>query len=108
MIGSAGNDGYNGNQGIHFRMMHYRQSDPFGKTRIFRVSSPERGRFEVRADDDELLGSTQDEVKAIWSAVLAADMVSERGYRVRVLVKRGDAFVEEYVAKPQPLQAKSA
>jgi hypothetical protein len=83
-------------------MMHYRQSEPFGKTRIFRVSSPERGRFEVRGDDDELLGSSNDETKAIWSAVIAADLVSKKGYRVRVLVKRGDDFVEEYVAKPQP------
>lgn len=82
--------------------MHYHQSEPFGTTRIFRVFSPERGRFEVRADDDELLGSAHDEVKAIWSAVLAADLVSEQGYRVRVLVKRGNAFVEEYIAKPQP------
>jgi hypothetical protein len=82
-------------------MLHFRQSEPFGKTRILRVSSPERDRFEVRADNDELLGIAGDEVKAIWSAVLAADLVSERGYRVRVLVKRGDAFVEEYVAKPQ-------
>ena len=56
----------------------------------------------MRGDDDELLGSSNDEIKAIWSAVLAADLVSERGYRVRVLVKRGEAFVEEYVAKPQP------
>jgi len=82
-------------------MIRYRQSEPFGETRIFRVFSPERGRFEVRGDDDELLGSANDEIKAIWSAVLAADLVSEQGYRVRVLVKRGDAFIEEYVAKPQ-------
>ena len=81
--------------------MHYRQSEPFGRTRILRVSSPERGQFEVRDDEDALLGNSSDEVRAIWSAVLAADLASERGYRVRVLVKRGDAFVEEYVAKPQ-------
>jgi len=82
-------------------MTHHR-AEPFGKTRIFRVISPERGRFEVRTDDDELLGSTNDESRAIWNAVLAADLVSKQGYRVRVLVKRGDAFIEEYVAKPQP------
>ena len=83
-------------------MMHYRQSEPFGRTRIFRVSSPERGRFDVRDDENDLLGSSNDEIRAIWSAVLAADLVSQRGYRVRVLVKRGDAFIEEYVAEPQP------
>ena len=82
-------------------MMYDRQSEPFGKTRIFRVTSPERGRFEVRDDEDALLGISNDEVKAIWSAVLAANLVSERGYHVRVLVKRGDTFVEEYVAKAQ-------
>jgi hypothetical protein len=89
-------------------MMHYRQSEPFGKTRILRVSSQGRDRFEVRGDDDELLGTAADEVKAIWSAVLAADLVSEKGYRVRVMVQRGDAFVEEYVAKPQQPMAQSA
>ena len=88
-------------------MMHYRQSEPFGRTRIFRVSSPERGRFEVRDDEDVLLGNSNDEIKAIWSAVLAADLVSERGYRVRVLVKRKEAFVEEYVAKPQAPAARA-
>jgi hypothetical protein len=82
-------------------MMQQPPPEPFGKTRIFRVSSPERGLFEVRDDNEMLLGSSPDEIKAIWSAVLAADLMSERGYRVRVLVKRGDAFVEEYVAKPQ-------
>ena len=82
-------------------MMHFRPSEPFGKTLILRVSSPERGRFEVRADNDALLGAAGDEVKAIWNAVLAADLASEHGYRVRVLVKRGDTFIEEYVAKPQ-------
>src|ERR1700759_1359563 len=102
MVGLSRHNRYNGEQGLRSHMMHYRQSEPFGKTRIFRVSSPERDRFEVRDDEDTLLGSSNDEIKAIWSAVIAADLVSERGYRVRVLVKRGDAFVEEYVAKPQP------
>ena len=89
-------------------MMHYRRSEPFGRTRIFRVSSPERGRFEVRDDKDTLLGDANDEIKAIWNAVLAADLVSELGFRVRVLVKRGDAFVEEYIARPQPPAAQPA
>jgi len=82
-------------------MMHFRQSEPFGKTRILRVEAIGRDAFEVRDDNGDLLGTATDEIKAIWSAVLAADLVSERGYRVRVLVKRGDAFVEEYIAKPQ-------
>jgi hypothetical protein len=89
-------------------MLHYRQSEPFGKTRILRVSPQGRDRFEVRGDDDALLGTAADEVKAIWSAVLAADLVSESGYRVRVLVQRGDAFVEDYVAKPQLPTVRSA
>ena len=89
-------------------MIQYRQSEPFGKTRILRVAPKGRERFEVRGDDDELLGTAADEVKAIWSAVLAADLVSESGYRVRVLVQRGDAFIEEYVAKPQLPAALSA
>jgi len=89
-------------------MTQYCQSEPFGKTRILRVAPKGRERYEVRDDDDELLGIAADEVKAIWSAVLAADLVSESGYRVRVLVQRGDAFIEEYVAKPQLPEAQSA
>ena len=71
-------------------MIHHR-AEPFGKTRILRVFSPERGRFEVRADDGELLGRANDEVRAIWSAVLAADIMSEQGYRVRVLTRNREA-----------------
>jgi hypothetical protein len=82
-------------------MLHYRPSEPFGKTQIFRVCPDGRDRFAVRNDDDELLGTSGDETKAIWSAVLAADLMSEQGYRVRVLVKRGGSFSEEYVARPK-------
>jgi hypothetical protein len=80
--------------------MRYRQSEPFGTTRVFRVCAHGRDRFEVRSDDDELLGTSSDEIKAIWSAVIAADLMSVRGYRVRVLVERGGSLFEEYVAKP--------
>jgi hypothetical protein len=82
--------------------MPHRPSEPFGNTRILRVTRDGRDRFEVRSEGGELLGASNDQIKAIWSAVLAADLISARGYHVRVLVQRGAAFVEEYVAKPQP------
>jgi hypothetical protein len=84
------------------RITQHGQSGATNMTRIFRVCPKGRNAFEVLTEDDELLGSSSDEVKAIWSAVLAADLMSERGYCVRVLVKRGDAFLEEYVATPHP------
>jgi hypothetical protein len=82
--------------------VNYRQSEPFEETRIFRVSCSGRGPFEVRTEDDTLLGAAGDETKAIWSAVLAADLMSRQGYRVRVIVKRSGTYFEEYVAKPSP------
>ena len=82
--------------------LNYRQSEPFAETRIFRVSRSGRGRFEVRTEDDALLGTAGDETKAIWSAVLAAELMSKQGYRVRVMVKRNGSYFEEYVAKPTP------
>lgn len=91
---------------VHFPFwmtkLSYRQSDQFAETRLVRVTEPLRGHFEVRTQDDELLGTAGDKTKAIWSAVLAAELMSKQGCRVRVMVKRNGAFFEEYVAKPSP------
>ena len=59
-----------------------------------------QGPYEVRDDDGALLGTSADEVKAIWSAVQAAELISATGTIVRVLVMRDGAEVEEFVAKP--------
>jgi len=83
------------------------ETDRFGTTRILRVRPAGIGVFEVRDDDGELLGTAADEVKAIWSAVVSADLMSERGFRVRVLSKRGEKFLEEYVSEPFRFAAKS-
>jgi hypothetical protein len=83
------------------------ETDRFGTTRILRVRPAGMGVFEVRDDDGALLGTSPDEVKAIWSAVISADLMSERGYRVRVLSKRGEDFLEEYVSEPSGYAAKS-
>lgn len=83
------------------------ETDRFGTTRILRVRPAGMGIFEVRDDDGGLLGTAPDEVKAIWSAVISADLMSERGYRVRVLSKRGENFLEEYVSTPSRGTAKS-
>ena len=84
------------------RITQHGQSAPSNMMRTFRICPKGRDAFEVRGDDNELLGSSSDEVKAIWNAVLAADLMSERGYCVHILVKRGDTFFEEYVATPRP------
>ena len=83
------------------------EADRFVTTRILRVRPAGRGVFEVRDDDGGLLGTSPDEIKAIWSAVISAALMSERGYRVRVLSKRGEDFLEEYVSEPSQASDKS-
>ena len=78
--------------------MNYRQSKRFPATRIVRVSRSGRDRFEVRNEDETLPGAGGDEIKAIWSAVLAADLMSRQDRRVRVMVKRGDTYFEDQAA----------
>ena len=87
--------------------MRFRNAKPFGATRILRVHAVGIGRFEVRDGDDSLLGTSHDEVKAIWNAVLAADLLSGRGYCVHVLVRHLGNTTEEYVAKPSGAPTKA-
>lgn len=56
--------------------------------------------FEVRDEDRKLLGTSGNEVQAIWGAVLKAEEASKSGCTVRVLVERDGREFEEFVAKP--------
>ena len=63
-------------------------------TRIFRVRKLASGYYEVRDDFGNLLGATGDEAKAVHHAQCSARFFREQGFPARVLVKRGEDFVE--------------
>jgi hypothetical protein len=63
-------------------------------TRIFRVRCIAGGYYEVRDDYGSLLGTTGDEAKAVRHAQCSAQFFREQGLAARVLVKRGEDFVE--------------
>ncbi|HXS07733.1 MAG TPA: hypothetical protein VN723_13165 [Rhizomicrobium sp.] len=63
-------------------------------TRIFRVRRLASGYYEVRDDYGSLLGTTGDEAKALHHAQCSAQFFREQGFAARVLVKRGEEFVE--------------
>jgi hypothetical protein len=62
--------------------------------RIFRVRRIAGGYYEVRDDYGSLLGTTGDEAKAVRHAQCSAQFFREQGLLARVLVKRGEEFVE--------------
>ena len=62
--------------------------------RIFRVRRIAGGHYEVRDDYGSLLGTTGDEAKAVRHAQCSAQFFREQGLLARVLVKRGEEFVE--------------
>ena len=62
--------------------------------RIFRVRRIVGGHYEVRDDYGSLLGTTGDEAKAVRHAQFSAQFFREQGFLARVLVKRGEEFVE--------------
>lgn len=59
------------------------------------------GRFEVR-DGDRVLGTSQNEMMAVWSAVSAAEEMSRSVGMVRVVSIRDGVEVEEFVARSKP------
>lgn len=63
-------------------------------TRIFRVRRVINGYYEVRDDYGSLLGTTGDEARAVWHAQCSAQFFREQGFLARVLIKRGEEFVE--------------
>jgi hypothetical protein len=69
-------------------------------TRTIRVRRIGDQKFEVRDDERTLLGTSRNEMQAVWGAVLKAEETSKAGCTVRVMVERGGREVEEFVAKP--------
>lgn len=63
-------------------------------TRIFRVRRIAGGYYEIRDDYGSLLGTTGDEARAVHHAQCSAQFFREQGFLARVLVKRGEDFVE--------------
>lgn len=69
-------------------------------TRTIHVQRVGDQQFEVRDQNRELLGTSRNEMQAVWGAVLKAEEASKTGCTVRVLVERDGQEVEEFVAKP--------
>ena len=57
------------------------------------------GLFEVR-DGLLVLGTSQNEMMAVWSAVTAAELMAKSGQTVRVVRFNDDDEIEEFVARP--------
>jgi hypothetical protein len=66
-----------------------------------RVQSVPSGRFEVR-HGDRLLGTSQNEMMALWSAVGAAEQMAKSGQTVRVVLRQESGDTEVFVARPKP------
>lgn len=73
-------------------------------TRTIRVQRVNDQEFEVRDEDRKLLGTSRNEMLAVWGAVLQAEEASKSGCTVRVLVERNGREFEEFVARPPILQ----
>ena len=63
-------------------------------TRIFRVRKIAAGYYEIRDDYGSLLGTAGNEAKAVHHARCSAQFFRDQGFASRVLVKRGEEFVE--------------
>jgi hypothetical protein len=59
-----------------------------------------RGYFQVVDDENRILGTSKNEMMAIWAAVIAAEEISKSGCSVRVVAFRHGKYVEEFVARP--------
>jgi hypothetical protein len=58
------------------------------------------GRFEIR-DGEQVLGTSQNEMMAVWSAVAAAEEIAKAGGTVRVVALREGKETEEFVTRPK-------
>ena len=65
----------------------------------FLVQAAEDGRFEVR-DDLLVLGTSQNEMMAVWSAVELAENMSKSGCKARVIRRVEGDEVEEWPGLP--------
>lgn len=66
-----------------------------------RVQPLPSGRFEIR-HGDRLLGTSQNEMMALWSAVEAAEQMARSGQTVRVVLRQQGGDTEAFVARPKP------
>ena len=66
-----------------------------------RVQPLPSGRFEIR-HGDRLLGTSQNEMMALWSAVGAAEQMAKSGQTVRVVLRQQGGDTESFVARPKP------
>ncbi len=63
-----------------------------------RIHAQADGRFQVR-DGDFIFGTSQNEMLAVWTAVMAADELAKAGHTVRVVRNSRGREVEEYVVR---------
>lgn len=66
-----------------------------------RVCSRGLAEFDVFDQDGRLVGSARNEMQAVWSAVTAAEELSQSGITVRVVTARETGDVEQFVARPR-------
>jgi hypothetical protein len=71
--------------------------------KTLRVEQGAHGRYEVR-DGKRLLGTSQNEMMAIWSAVAAAEEMTKSGRTVRVVADHDGHEIEEFIARPPELE----
>ena len=63
-----------------------------------RIHARADGRFQVR-NGDIILGTSHNEMLAVWTAVIAADELAKSGSTVRVVRTAAGRDIEEYIAR---------
>jgi len=63
-----------------------------------RIHAQIDGRFQVR-DCDFIFGTSQNEMLAVWTAVMAADELAKAGHMVRVVRNSRGREIEEYMVR---------
>lgn len=66
-----------------------------------RVCSRGRTQFDVFDQDGHLVGTSRNEIQAIWSAVTTAEELCKSGVTVRVVTAHESGDVEQFVARPR-------
>ena len=65
-----------------------------------RVCSRGLSQFDVFDQDGHLVGTSRNEIQAIWGAVTTAEELSKSGVTVRVVTAHESGDVEQFVARP--------
>ena len=66
-----------------------------------RVCSRGLTQFDVFDQNGRLVGTSRNEMQAIWNAVTAAEELSKSGVTLRVVTARASGDVEQFVARPR-------